>query len=130
MNEEKIYRGKVKTGIGGAVEEWLKPGVRESFQALTGLLVIPGTLNLRLTEPFDITGMKFVEVDFDPARYGNPYKGETGIYYDRVMVAGKYQACVCVFTWINDKYHIELVSPHHLRTVLDLRDGDTVEFTL
>jgi len=40
-------------------------------------------------------------------------------------------ACVLVFTWVIDLHtHAELVSPHHLRSVLNLTDEDMVEFTL
>jgi CTP-dependent riboflavin kinase len=130
MEKKQVYQGTVKPGVGGAATEWSKSGVREDFQRLTGLFVIPGTLNLRLTEPIDTTGMKYVGVDFDPSEYGNTYKGETGIYYCPVTVAGEYPACVCIFTWINSKYHVELVSPYHLRTVLNLSDGDVIAFTI
>jgi CTP-dependent riboflavin kinase len=136
MNEEQIYRGKVKTGIGGAVKEMLKPGGLEGFQRLTGLSIIPGTLNIKLTEPFDLSllnYLKFADVgwEFDPATQGINYSGEIGAYYRRATVADKYPACLIIFTWVSDIYtHAELVSPHHLRATLNMQDGDIIEFTL
>ena len=136
MNENKVYRGTVRTGIGGAVAEMSKPGGLEGFRQLTGLSIIPGTLNIKLSEPFDLSllnYLKFADVGwyFDPATQGIDYQGEIGAYYRRAVVADKYPACLIIFTWVKNVYtNAELVSPHHLRTVLDLQDGDTVEFTL
>ncbi len=136
MSEDKIYRGKVRTGIGGAVGEMLKPGGVEGFQELTGLAIIPGTLNIKLTEPFDLSllnYLKFAEVgwEFDPATQGIEYEGEIGAYYRRATVANKYPACLIIFTWVTDIHtNAEMVSPYHLRTTLNLQDGDIIEFYL
>ena len=136
MNKAKIYRGKIRTGIGGAVAEMSKPGRLEGFQKLTGLAVIPGTLNIKLTEPFDLSllnYLKFADVgwEFDPATQGIHFSGEIGVYYHRATVANEYPACLLVFTWVNDIHtNAELVSPHHLRTTLNMQDGDIIEFTL
>lgn len=113
-----------------------KPGALEQFRALTGLAVIPGTLNIKLVEPLDLTMLKyqnFTELgwEFDPATQGNSYKGELGVYYRRAKVAEKYEAFLGIFTWVRNIHtDAELVSPHHLRTVLKLKDGDELEFTL
>jgi CTP-dependent riboflavin kinase len=136
MDKNRIYRGTVKTGRSGAVAEMSKPGDLGGFQRVTGLSVIPGTLNIKLTEPFDSDLLKYLNFadigwEFDPATQGIKYNGEIGMYYGRVNVAGKYPACLIIFTWVTDpRTDAELISPHHLRTVLNLRDGDTVEFTL
>jgi CTP-dependent riboflavin kinase len=136
MDNKRIYQGRVKTGIGGAVAEMSKPGSLEEFQWLTGLPIISGTLNVRLAEPFDLSLLKYVKFsdigwEFDPDTQGIDYDGEIGVYYRRATIAGKYPACLLIFTWVTDIHtDAELVSPHHLRTVLGLRDGDTVEFTL
>jgi CTP-dependent riboflavin kinase len=136
MGKERIYRGLVKTGRGAGAAEMSAPGDLVGFQRLTGLSVIPGTLNIDLTEPFDLTLLKYVTFaelgwEFDPAKQGIKYDGEIGMYYGRVLVAGKYPAGVIFFSWVTDPTtDAELVSPHHLRRALGLRDGDTVEFTL
>ena len=113
-----------------------KPGGLEGFQRLTGLSIIPGTLNIKLSEPFDISllnYLKFADVgwEFDPATQGINFNGEIGVYYRRSTIASEYPACLVIFTWVTDLHtNAELMSPYHLRTVLDLQDGDTVEFTL
>lgn len=113
-----------------------KPGTLEGFQQITGLSIIPGTLNIKLAEPFDLSLLKYLRFadigwEFDPATQGIEYDGEIGVYYGRAIVADKYPACVLILTWVNDIYtDAELVSPHHLRSVLNLCEGDIVEFTL
>jgi CTP-dependent riboflavin kinase len=136
MDSKQIYRGKVKPGRGGAVGEMSKPDSLEGFQKLTGLSIIPGTLNIKMTEPFDLNllnYLKFADIgwDFDPATQGIKYQGEIGVYYRRATVANEYPVCLVIFSWVTEIHtDAELVSPHHLRTVLNLRDGDIIEFTL
>jgi CTP-dependent riboflavin kinase len=136
MAKGQIYNGIVKTGRGGAIKEMSRPGVLERFQILTGLAIISGTLNIRLTEPLDIGILNYLKFtdrgwEFDPAAQGIGYRGEIGVYYHRATIAGKHPGCLLVFTWVSDIHrNAELVSTVHLRTVLDLKDGDTVEFTL
>ncbi|MBN1176940.1 MAG: DUF120 domain-containing protein [Dehalococcoidales bacterium] len=135
-NKKQVYKGTVRTGRGGAVKEMSAPGMLEGFKLLTGVSIIPGTLNIKLAEPIDLSllnYLKFADIgwEFDPATQGIEHDGEIGVYYRRATVAGEYPGCLLIFTWVlNVHTNAELVSPHHLRTVLDLQDGDTVEFTL
>ena len=75
MEKAKVYKGIIRTGRGGAFSEMSKPGALEGFQRLTGLSIIPGTLNIRLTEPFDLSLLNYMRFDdvgweFDPATQG------------------------------------------------------------
>jgi CTP-dependent riboflavin kinase len=136
MDKNKVYRGIIKTGRGGAVAEISQPGFLEGFRWLTGLTIIAGTLNIDLTEPFDLSLLNYVKFadigwEFDPATQGIEYDGEIGVYYHRALVAARYPACLLIFTWVTDIYtDAELVSPYRLRSTLGLKDGDVVEFTL
>ena len=136
MDTSKVYLGFVKTGRGYGALEMSAPGSLEGFQRLTGLYVIPGTLNIDLTKPFDLALLNyvtFVELGWaiDLSKQGIKYDGEIGMHYGLVTVANKYPACVIFFTWVDDPYtDAELISPYHLRSTLDLHDGDTVEFIL
>ena len=136
MKKKHMYTGTVRTGIGGGVKEMSKPGSLEEFRRVLGLSIIPGTLNITLSGPIDLSllnYLKFADIgwDFDPATQGIDYQGEIGMYWRRATVACSYPACLLIFTWVTDIHiNAELVSPHHLRTVLGLQDGDTVEFTL
>jgi CTP-dependent riboflavin kinase len=134
--QKHIYQGIVRSGRGGAATAMSEPGFLESFNLLVGLRVIPGTFNIKLLEPIELPllrYLKFADIDweFDPAKQGIKFKGEIGVYYRRVTVAKKYAACLVIFTWVtNLKTDVELVSPHELRKVLNLKDGDKIKFTL
>jgi len=136
LGKTGIYHGVVKTGRGGGAVEMSMPGVLKGFQRLSGLSVIPGTLNLDLTEPFDLKLLKYVTFaelgyEFTPSKQGIKFDGEIGMHYGRVTIADKYPACVIFFTWVDDPYKdAEVVSPYHLRSDLGLKDGDIVEFRL
>jgi CTP-dependent riboflavin kinase len=136
LDKAKVYRGFVKTGRGGGAVEMSMPDVLEGFQRISGLSVIPGTLNIDLTEPFDLKLLKyatFTELgyEFTPSKQGIKFYGEIGMYYGRAIIADKYPACVIFFTWVDDIYtDAEVISPYHLRSILGLQDGDIVEFRL
>jgi CTP-dependent riboflavin kinase len=105
LKKNHVYQGIVRTGRGGGVAEMNKPGFREGFKYLTGLVVIPGTLNIKMTEPLNLHLLRYLRFadigwEFDPATQGIDYKGEIGVYYRRATVGGKYKACVLVFTWV------------------------------
>ena len=136
MEAEQVYRGIVKTGRGAGAGEMSSPDVLERFKLLLGIPVIPGTLNIDLDRPFDLSLLDYVsfeEIGFsiDLEKQGINYNGELGMHYGRIIVADTCPAGVVFFTWADDpRTDAELVSPHHLRRVLNLQDGDTVEFRL
>jgi CTP-dependent riboflavin kinase len=136
VTDPGTYSGIVKTGRGGGVNAMSVPGTLDDIRRFTGLKVIPGTLNLDLTASLDLKLLKYIRFadlgwDFDPATQGIQFSGETGVYFRRAIIAGDYPACVLSFTWVTDPYtDIEVISPFHLRTVLHLKDGDLVNFTL
>lgn len=136
MHRKQVLKGIVKTGIGGAVAEMSKPGSLEEFRRFFGLSIVPGTLNVKMTEPFDLSRLKYVRFadigwEFDPATQGIKYEGEIGMHYGPTIVAEQYPAILIFFTWITHKdLDGEFVSPHHLRSALNLQDGDIVGFTL
>ncbi len=132
----KTYTGTVESGIGEARIEMVKSGGLNDWKILTGLEILPGTLNLLLEQPFDLSLLKylsFAEIgwDFDPSTQGHGFKGDIGMHYHRINIAGIYPGIVAFWTWapgINT--NAELISTVHLRTVLGLRDGDKVSFCL
>ena len=136
-NKKQVYKGIVTTGRGASAGEMSASGVLEGIRQLTGLAVIPGTLNINLTEVFDLSLLNYISfVDLgmpqiDLARIGIDFNSEQGFHYSQIVVAAKYPGCVLCFTWVGRPgINAELVSPHHLRNTLNLQDGDTVEFTL
>lgn len=136
MSERRLYQGTVKTGRGAGVGVMSAPGVLEGFEQITGLPVLPGTLNAALTERFDMSLLDYLDIakmgiEIDLAGLGIDYDGEPGVHYGRVAIASEYPGFVLFFTWIdNPGLSAELISPHHLRDTLALNDGDSIEFTL
>jgi CTP-dependent riboflavin kinase len=109
------------------------PEAVELMQRLTGLPVAPGTLNITMEQPFErdtLEYFRFSDVGFelDLAAMGIEFEGEQGFHHGRVLVGESYPAALLLFTWNPDTRNGELVSPHHLRTVLGLEDGAGIEF--
>ena len=136
MEANQVYRGTVKTGRGAGTGEMSATIVLERFELLLGISVIPGTLNVDLERPFDLSLLDYVgftEIGFtvDLAKQGIDYNGDLGMHYGRIVVADSLPAGIVFFTWVDDpQTDAELVSPYHLRSALGLQDGDTVEFRL
>ena len=135
MAEKQVYRATVRTGRGKATGVMSAPEAIELNKKLTGLSVIQGTLNITLTQLFKLNQLDYfrfsdIGVQIDIRAMGLDFDGEQGFHYGRVSVAGEYPAAIIIFTWNPDPNYAELISPHHLRTVLNLQDGDTIEFTL
>ena len=136
MDKKQVYQGTIKSGRGAAAEAIAAPGVLEVYRQLTGLSVIPGTVNITLTKPLDQTRLNYVRsADYgwqlDLAKLGIEYEGEQGFHHGLILVAGQYPASIIMFNWADDPtIHAEIVSPHHLCSALNVQDGDTIEFTL
>ena len=137
MVKKQVYWGTVNTGRGAAAGVMLETGLLECFQQLSGLPVIPGTLNIYLDRPFDLSLLGYASFadmgvpEIDLRALGLDFDGEQGAHYERVTIAGKYPGCLVFLTWVTDLTgDAELVSPHHLRSTLGLQDGDPIEFTL
>jgi CTP-dependent riboflavin kinase len=111
------------------------PEAIELNKKLTGLSVIPGTLNITLTQPFELHLLDYfrfsdIGVQIDIRAMGIDFEGEQGFHYGRISMVGDYPAALIIFTWNPDPNYGELISPHHLRSTLGLEDGDAIEFTL
>jgi len=132
----EIFKGTVRSGRGGAVAAMSKPEELQEWETLTGLKVIPGTLNLLLSEPFNLSLLKYLRFseigwEFDPASQGIDFAGDIGMYYSRITIAGRYPGILAFWTWVLElKTNAELISPVHLRTTMGIEDGDVVNFSL
>lgn len=130
------FKGRVKTGRGGATDEMSNPDELKELEKLTGLRVIPGTLNLHLEKPFNLLLLKYIGFselgwDFDPTTQGFDFHGEVGMYYHRIIIFDRSPGILAFWTWVPElRIHAELISPIDLRTAFGLKDGDTVEFSL
>ncbi len=76
----ELFSGFVKTGIGRAIAEMSNPDELKEWKILTGLKVIPGTVNLNLAKSFDLTLLRYISFsqmgwDFDPIAQGYDFRG-------------------------------------------------------
>jgi len=128
----KTYRGVVVPGRGFGAQRMANPAVLRAAQRLTGLILVPGTLNVRLPQPFDgmLTGY-LTEDDLGGHVWRDHAPDRQGIRFGEVLIAGRYRGIM--FQGDEPEYPpnlVEIMSGHHLRDTLGLQDGDTLEFTV
>ena len=128
----KTYRGIVVPGRGFGAQRMTNPTVLQAAQRLSGLTLVPGTLNVRLSQPFDgHLPWYLTESDLDGHVWRDHAPNRTGIRCGEVLIAERYRGIV--FQGDEPEYppaQVEILSDHHLRDTLGLRDGDMLEFTL
>jgi CTP-dependent riboflavin kinase len=108
------------------------PAVLQAAQRLTALTLVPGTLNIRLPQPFDgtLTGY-LTEDDLGGHVWRDHAPHRQGMRFGEVLITGRYRGIV--FQGDEPEYpptQVEILSDHHLRAALGLRDGDMLAFTL
>lgn len=126
------YRGIVVSGRGFGAQRMTNPAVLHAAQRVTGLTLVPGTLNVRLPQPFDgtLTGY-LTEDDLGGNVWRDHAPNRQGIRWGEVLIAGQYRGIM--FQGDEPEYpsaQVEILSEQHLRTTLGLRDGDMLTFTL
>src|SRR5882672_7714759 len=128
----KNYRGIVVPGRGFGAPRMANPAVLQAAQRLTGLILVPGTLNVRLPQPFDgLLPWYFTEDELGGHVWRDHAPNRTGIRCGEVLIAGRYRGMV--FQGDEPEYpptQVEIMSDHHLQTTLGLHDGATLEFSL
>ena len=126
------FRGVVVPGRGFGAQRMAQPALLHAVQRLTGLDLVPGTLNVRLSHPFagPLPGY-LTEHDLGGDVWREHAPQRQGIRYGKVRIAGQYRGIV--FQGDEPEYppaQVEILSDHHLRATLGLRDGAMLEFTL
>jgi CTP-dependent riboflavin kinase len=126
------FRGIVVPGRGFGAKRLSQPALLQAAQRFTDLNMVPGTLNVRLPQPFDSTLNGYLtEDDLGGAVWRDHAPDRKGIRYGEVLIAGRYRGLV--FQGDEPEYppeQVEILSDQHLRTTLGLRDGDVLEFIL
>jgi len=98
--------------------------IQRALRRLTDLDIVPGTLNVRLPEPFDVKLEAYIsQEDFGGVAAGG--------WVVETVIEGRFRG----FLFRGDEQGypadlVELISDHNLREALGLRDGDEIEFTL
>jgi CTP-dependent riboflavin kinase len=130
--QDKDFRGIVVPGRGFGAQRMANPAVLQAAQRLTGLALVPGTLNVRLPQPFDGPLPQYLtEADLGGNVWRDHAPNRTGIRCGEVIIAGRYRGIV--FQGDEPEYppaQVEIMSDHHLRDTLGLHDGDELEFSL
>jgi len=101
------------------------------LQQLAGYVIVPGTLNVRLPEPFSRppTMLYLAASDIDPDFEAET--GQAGFFFAPVMIAGHYRGVAMQaveFGYPDDQ--VELLCEVHLRETLGLADGDEIAFSM
>jgi CTP-dependent riboflavin kinase len=122
----------VVPGRGFGAQRMTNPAVLQAAQRLTALPLVPGTLNVRLPQPFDgLLQWYFTKEELGGHVWRDHAPNRTGIRCGEVLIAERY--CGIVFQGDEPEYppaQVEILSDHHLRATLGLRDGDMLAFTL
>jgi riboflavin kinase len=125
MNFNKI-RGKVAAGLGEGQYYISVGGYRNQFKEKLGFDPYPGTLNLKLIEPFAPTAAGSIEIE--GFRNENRTFGECRCY--PVKINGLRGAIVRPERSSYPANLVEIIAPVSLRKTLCLSDGDELEVML
>jgi len=125
--KELTFTGRVFTGLGEGAYYVDQSDYRRHFQRLLGFRPYPGTLNLRLPHS-QITKKKELEAYSGIVIGGFEVSGRSfgGVRCYRATINGVEGAVILIGRTHYDDSVIELIAPFHLRSRLDLKDGDKV----
>jgi CTP-dependent riboflavin kinase len=130
--QDKDFRGVVVPGRGFGAQRMANPTVLQAAQRLTDLTLVPGTLNVRLPQPFNgRLPWYLTEADLGGNVWRDHAPNRTGIRCGKVIIAGRYRGMV--FQGDEPEYppaQGEILSDHHLRDTLGVHDGDMLAFSL
>jgi len=119
-------RGRVAGGLGEGQYYISMPGYKEQFNRLLGFDPFPGTLNLRLDEPFADTAVSCIQVQ----GFRDHSRTFGGCKCFPVRIQGLKGAIIRPERSNYPPYLVELIAPVNLRKSLSLSDGDLVEVIL
>lgn len=119
-------KGKIATGLGEGQYYISRDEYRKQFNLKLGFDPSPGTLNLKLAKPFP--QMKANSINIEGFKDENGTFGGCKCY--RVMIGSIKGAIVRPerSNYLPDL--VEVIAPVHLRTALNLKDGDELELIL
>ena len=112
----KTYRGIVVPGRGFGAQRMANPAVLHAAHRVTALTLVPGTLNVRLPQPFDgLFPWYLTEADLGGNVWKDHAPNRTGIRWGEVRIAGRYRGIV--FQGDEPEYlpaQVEIMSDHYL----------------
>lgn len=121
-----VLKGKVTTGLGEGQYYISLEGYRQQFNEKLGFDPYPGTLNIRLTEPF--TPAEHEAVKIEGFKDENRTFGGCKCY--PINIKGVRGAIIRPDRTSYPLNLIEIIAPVNLRKTLGFADGDNVEVTI
>ncbi len=122
----EVVRGKVAAGLGEGQYYISREGYRTQFLQRLGFVPFPGTLNIKLDEPFVPRAVRAIRiVGFQDE--GRTF-GDCSCY--KIRVNGFEAAIVRPERSSYPANLVEVIAPVNLREALGLANGDEVEVTL
>jgi protein-S-isoprenylcysteine O-methyltransferase Ste14 len=128
---DQELHGVVVTGRGRGAELLADERVLDRIEEVFGLRVVPGTLNVRLSHPFDRTLPTRYVAGSDINPDWEAATGQAGYHLAPVLVAERYRGVA--FQADEPGYPedlVEIMCEVHLRSVLGLEDGDPFAATV
>ena len=125
IDNMNVIRGRVATGLGEGQYYLSREGYRSQFHEMLGFVPFPGTLNIKLDEPFVPSGepIKITGFSDEDKTFG-------GCLCYRIKINGIKAVIVRPERSSYPSDLIEIIAPISLRESLGLSDGDDVEVTL
>jgi len=122
----EVVRGKVAAGLGEGQYYISREGYRTQFLQKLGFVPFPGTLNIKLDEPFVPVARRAIRIE------GFQDEGRTfgGCRCYKIRVKGIEAAIVRPDRSSYPANLVEVIAPVSLREALDLANGDEVEVIL
>ncbi len=121
-----IIRGKVAAGLGEGQYYISREGYRTQFLQSLGFVPFPGTLNIKLDEPFVPVSRQAIKIE------GFQDEGRTfgGCRCYKIRLKGIEAAIVRPERSSYPENLVEVIAPVSLREALGLANGDEVEVTI
>jgi CTP-dependent riboflavin kinase len=122
------FEGTVQPGYGVGSQVMADPvlAARQAHHFRT-FKPVPGTLNVRLAEPFDRSLLTGTVTEWELGGYSEDH------YYRPIRIEGSIPGFVVQTANPGGEFParvVELIADRHLRTALGLSDGDTIAFEL
>jgi riboflavin kinase len=125
-DHDRALRGKIVTGMGEGQYYISRDGYRSQFSQKLGFEPYPGTLNIRLVEPFVPAEHDAIKID------GFSDEGRTfgGCRCYKISIKGIRGAIIRPDRTSYPQTLVEVIAPVNLRKTLDLTDGENIEVKL
>ncbi len=127
MSRLADLNGIVIPGRGLGAPRMSNSDITDRLAELVGFSLVPGTLNVRLPEPFErsLASLYIAASEISPEWEAET--GQAGYFFLPVLVAGRYR---CMAFQADEPGYpadqIELIGEVHFRSTLGLRDGDPI----